>query len=437
MTVRKAKSSRAEDEVIDQAGSSDKTFSVSVFLDLVNTGLRTFRVRLKGEVSSATERGGHWYFDLKDKEDGSVISCLIWKNNFRLSGVALTVGMEIVAVGSPAVYKPNGRLSFQAESIELVGEGALQKQFEELKAKLAKEGLFATERKRSIPLFPVKIGLITSRQGEAIHDFLTNLGRFGFQISFIDSRVEGAQAVPSLIAAIKTFRRKDIDVLVLVRGGGSLESLLSFNNETLVREVANFPKPVVSGIGHEQDVSLVDLAADRSCSTPTGAAKLLSYSWEQAQSKVDLADSHLRGAFRERLLVSAHEIERSRALLEGGFRRILELFRDLSFRLREELSVLGRAIGSAREAAGRAADHFRQVLPKAIKQIEERLSAAEKNLSLADPARQLRLGYSLAYKGGKLMRSVSQVSQGDEYKLQLRDGEIYSAVKKIEKHGNK
>ena len=423
---------RASQEIIEQGGSDEKVFSVSVFLDLVNTGLRTFEVKIKGEVSSVDERGGNYYFGLKDKEDGSTISCLIWKTNYRLAGVELTEGMEIMIHGFPGIYKPNGRISFQADSIELVGEGALKKQYEELKKKLADEGLFAPERKKPIPLFPHKIGLITSRQGEAIFDFRTNLGKFGFQIEFFDSRVEGVQAVPALLKAVKYFKNKDIDVLVLVRGGGSLESLLSFNNEMLVREIASFGKPVVSGIGHEQDVSLVDLVADRSCSTPTGAAKLLSYSWEQALARVNLYEKDLFGRYRKVLSDRRYELENSASRLRRSFSAIFEHFRQLEIRLKEKYLAIGAGLKSSAQYLAQAGRTISLRFDSLLAQAGERLDRAEAAIKTNDPARQLALGFSLVRSGGRIIKSVEDVRQDQEIKVELQDGEITSSVTNIQ-----
>jgi len=425
---------RASQEIIEQGGNSEKVFSVSVFLDLVNTGLRTFEVKIKGEVTSVDERGNVYYFNLKDKEDNSLISCLIWKSNYRLAGVDLKEGLEVIVHGFPNIYKPSGRLSFQADSVELVGEGALKQQFEELKKKLEKEGLFDSERKKSIPLFSEKIGLITSRQGEAIFDFRTNLGQFGFQIKFLDSRVEGVQAVPNLIKAVRYFKNKDIDVLVLVRGGGSLESLLSFNNEALVREIANFPKPVISGIGHEQDVSLVDLVADRSCSTPTGVAKLLSYSWEQALIKVLLGEKQIIGSFKRELIMMDGLLNRTSEAVKDDFRKILSSFRDLSYRIKSEFVRLGHFMTVSRADLKRSGFFLSGILSRVVSQTNLRLETLTKAIFLNDPERQLKLGYSLLYYKGKIVRSIEDVSQGDEIAVKLQDGKIYSEIKKIAKN---
>ena len=424
---------RAAQEIIAQTDTEEKIFSVSAFLDLVNIGLRTFAVKIKGEVSSVDERGGNYYFSLKDKEDGSTISCLIWKSNYRVAGVDLKAGMEVVADGFPNVYKPSGRLSFQAETIELVGEGALKKQYEELKAKLDKEGLFALERKKPIPLFPQRIGLITSRQGEAIFDFRTNLGKFGFQIKFVDTRVEGVSAVSGLLKAVKFFKDKDIDVLVLVRGGGSLESLLSFNNELLARAIADFPKPVVTGIGHEQDVSLLDLVADRSCSTPTGTAKLLSYSWEQALARVNLHEKDIMGRFGKSLHDDQYRLENLSARLRQNFGKIFDRFRQLEFRLRENFQAIGERLQAAFLFCDRSTSTLNLIFKTHLAALEARIDHLGTAIRAGDPDRMLSLGFSLVRSKGRIIKNVDQVSQGEEIQVELHDGEFSSVINKIKK----
>lgn len=424
---------RASQEIIEQGGNTDKIFSVSVFLDLVNIGLQSFSARVQGEVSGMNVRGGHYYFDLKDKVDGSVLSCFIWKNNYAMFGVNLRDGLEIVVHGNPGVHKPNGRLSFRVNALELLGEGALKLQYEQLKAKLEKEGLFSAERKKPIPLFPEKIGLITSRQGEAIFDFRTNLGQFGFKILFMDSRVEGAQAVPGLIKAIRCFRKSDIDVLVLVRGGGSLESLLSFNNEALAREIADFPKPVVSGIGHEQDVSLVDLVADRSCSTPTGAAKLLSYSWEQARSKVDLAEKQLFGFFRNLWLETSARLADLSESIKHDFRGIFVSFQSRAYSLKEKMVGLVHSTSAMKSNLQIAGTALSGLMVRAIAKTRESVDFSEKAIGWNDPARQLKAGYSLLFCQDKLVRSVEDISLGMEIEVELCDGRLVTSVEDIKK----
>lgn len=431
MVTKKPRFLRIEEEITKARESGERIFSVSTFLELVNTALKTFEVKIKGEISSVNERGGHWYFDLKDKNDGSVISCLMWRSSYRLNGLNFKEGMEVIIHGWPSVYKPNGRLSFQADTIELVGEGALKRQYEELKNKLDKEGLFSLERKKTIPVFPQKIGLITSRQGEAIFDFRTNLGKFGFKIKFVDSRVEGIQAVPGLIKALRFFKKQDIDVLVLVRGGGSLESLLSFNNEALVREIANFSKPIVTGIGHEQDVSLSDLVADQSCSTPTGVAKLLSYGWEQALAQVNLVEKDIWVQYQNNLADKKYILENHATHLQKNFRAIFEYFQRLQFELKNIFLTIGISLKKNLEYLSRASEGLILNFKTNLQSIENQVKLYETSIYANNPERQLCLGYSLVRVGGKIIKSVTSVGKGEEIRVELSDGEIMAETKNI------
>ena len=251
-------------------------FSISEYIELLNIGLKKSKAKIIGEVSEVGfGPTGHVYFSLKDEKDGSVLKCIIWKSKYILFGIRLEEGLKIIASGYPEIYPLSGRLSFIAEVLEHAGEGTLKKEYEKLKKKLAEEGIFAEERKRPLPKYLRRVGLITSKQGAVLADFLSNLGKYGFKIKMIDSRVEGQGAVEDLLLSIKTFKKQDIEALVIMRGGGSLESMLAFNNELLVREVAGFPVPVIAAIGHDKDVPLMSLAADLAVSTPTAAANRL------------------------------------------------------------------------------------------------------------------------------------------------------------------
>ena len=186
-----------------------KVYSISEYLDLVNNGLKQFSVKIMGEVGKiGFGSTGHVYFSLRDEQDKSVMDCIIWAGKYKLYGINLQEGMKIIALGTPGIYKQTGRFSFVAESIELAGEGQLKKEYEKLKEKLQAEGVFDLANKRPLPMYPQRIGVITSKQGAVIGDFLSNIGKFGFKISMIDSRVEGQLAIFDLLGAIKTFRKK-------------------------------------------------------------------------------------------------------------------------------------------------------------------------------------------------------------------------------------
>src|ERR1035437_4320119 len=209
----------------------ENIFSVSEYLDKLNSVLKDEKAKVLGEVSGVQEYPGrsYLYFSLKDKKDGSTVKCFIWKNDYKLSGVTLEDGMEIIVTAYPNIYKPNGGMTLQVETVELVGEGALKIAYEKLKAKLAGEGLFDESGKKTLPNFPHKIGVITSKSGAVINDFLSNIGKYGYRIIFVDSKVEGQDAVRDILSALRILYPEKVDVLVLMRGGGSLESFHASN----------------------------------------------------------------------------------------------------------------------------------------------------------------------------------------------------------------
>ena len=375
--------------------AEEKVFTVAQYIEILNTFFKAQAVKITGEICELKRAAsGHVYFTIKDKSANGVMDCIIWGRNYEMCGVALEVGMEIILSGHANVYAPSGRLSFVADTVELVGEGALKKAYDDLRKKLETEGVFAEERKRVLPDYVSRIGVITSMKGAVIHDFENNLGKFGFVVKVIDSRVEGQQSVAPLLAAIKAMRAQTvaggaseseaIEALVIIRGGGSLESLQAFNNETLVREVVDFPVPVIAGIGHDQDVPLMALAADYMTSTPTAAAHLLSRSWEEAYAKV-----------RE---------------FAGLLNRFPLEVQDVKNRLRREWDAMAYA--------------FANTVTEAKQTIEMAQMAAKHN----DPSRQLALGYSIARAGGKIVRSTKGLRAGDPIALQVSDGTVDTQV---------
>jgi exodeoxyribonuclease VII large subunit len=441
-----------EEDIINNK-EDNKPFSVSSYLDFLNVELGKSNARIQGEISSIDPRERVVYFSLKDSEDGSVINCLIWKRDYELAGIIFEVGTEVIINGRPDIYKPTGRLAFKASSVELVGEGALRIAYEKLKAKLQKEGLFDEARKKAVPLYPNKIGLITSKNGAVIADFSANIGKFGYKISLIDSRVEGTTATEELLNSIKTFKNKDIDVLVIIRGGGSMESFLPFNNEILVREVANFPVPVLVGLGHEKDVSLLAMASDMMFSTPTAVANYLNESWEQAGSIITLSEQKILRVFQETIQRNKDSVRDGLDIIKNAFQTIFTDFSKAEDSLKIGLkSIKDQIIDNKRRLDGILIPVFRKIsfstlgirkyLDDSIKgvfkefvskknKLDELLVSFDKQLINNDPKRQLKLGYSIVTKNGRILKNTSQVQKGDIVSVGLSDGVLDSEVKFI------
>lgn len=379
--------------------------TVSQYLDKINFKLKDEKAKILGEVTGVQEYPGrsYLYFSVKDSKDQSTIKCFMWKRDYSVSGVQIKDGLEVIVSAYPAIYKPNGGLSLQVETIELVGEGALQIAYEKLKKQLEAEGLFKQEKKRLIPEYPHKIGVITSKSGAVINDFLTNIGKFGYEILFVDSKVEGQDAIKDLLSAVNTLKAKDIDVLVMMRGGGSLESFQAFNNEVLVRAVADFPVPVITGIGHDKDAPLVSFVSDRNVSTPTAVANLLNESWDEALSLVTLGEEKI-------------------------FSRFTSLLRDKKFFIENSVVRMERGIKMVSDDIKRSSEIISRGFSQLLENTGEFLKQSGKTLELLNPTRQLAQGYSIIKHKGKVLKSKKQVKKGDELEILVSDGNIATEV---------
>lgn len=393
-----------------ETGQDKKPYTISRYLNFLNMEFKKYKARVQGEVSSLNIKDTYLFFSLKDKNDESVLSCFMWRRNYDLCGISLEIGMEVIIDGFPEIYAPFGRLNFRVSILELVGEGELKKAYDKLKQKLEREGLFAIEKKKPIPEFPQKIGLITSESGAVIHDFLNNLGKYGYRITFVNSRVEGQIAVHSLFSAIEYFNGKNINVLVIIRGGGSLESLQAFNNEALVRKIADFKAPVICGIGHDKDVPLASLAADKAVSTPTAVATILNRSWERIINDIFSTGKDVVYKYQRTLDETTHRVESFPGDLIRFFKGILQ-------HAKEAISLFSRYL----------LDNFAVELENNNKMIDDK----KKQLEIFDPARQLKLGFSITYFSGKVVKTVKQVKVEENIDIKIADGNINSIVKNI------
>lgn len=381
--------------------------SVARYLDRLNELLKAEPARVVGEVSQIQyAASGHIYFCLKDKEGNALLNCALWKSRASVYGSVLKDGLEVILTGAPNVYAPNGRLSFITEAVELVGEGALKAQYDALKKKLTEEGLFAPERKKELPLYPRVIGVITSTAGAVIHDFCNNLGKHGLTVHIMDARVEGAAAVPDLLAAIKTFKQKKLDALVIIRGGGSFESLAAFDNEALVRAITTLPFPVIAGIGHHQDQPLMCYAADLAVSTPTAAAVALNHSWNEAEYLLKNSQHKIMTSLQTTIIESRMILSTASQAVEHYFDQIIGRYNRSVEKIRTHINNFGVYLSLQ----------------------TEKIKNYQTLINQNDPHRQLRLGYSIVRNHGKIIRSAAQVKTGDTLAITLSDSEINTQV---------
>lgn len=379
-----------------------------------------------GEIAGFTRAAsGHCYFSLKDA-DGQAASlrCAMFRRAAALLDFSPGEGVLVEVRGRVAVYEPRGELQFVVEAMRRAGAGTLYEQFLKLRARLAAEGLFDAQAKRPLPPHPQRIGVITSSAGAALHDVLTALARRAPQVEVVvyPSPVQGVEAPPALVRALQTANeRAEVDVLLLVRGGGSLEDLWAFNDERVVRAVATSGLPVVCGVGHETDVTLCDLAADLRAPTPTAAAELAAPA-------------------RDALLSQLASLERALALRLDRLALRLSRPSDLIARQQRLLGLLAqRAAAAPRrrvELQAQRLAHLAQRLDRAEREVvlrqRSRLDALQARLQALDPHHVLARGYAWLDDGqGGAITSITALAPGREVRTVLADGSADMQVLRV------
>ena len=432
-----------------------QALSVSAAMALAKASLEQCVVTLVGEVSEVSDKAGYKavYFTVKD--DRSSLPCMMWMNRYHATGIVLNVGSLVEMTGRFTLYAAKGRMNFDVFSLKLAGEGNLRMQVANLARKLEAEGLMAAERKRPIPKYPESIGLVTSPRGAAVHDVLRTLRRRYplAVVRFAGVPVEGKDAPRYLCEAMAKVAQSDAEVLLLVRGGGSFEDLMPFNDEQLARAIATCPIPVVTGIGHEPDTSIADMVADLRASTPTGAAEAvaprkenLQQGFANAASRIDRATSRTIGDLARALdaLATRPALQDPQALfaqesialdmLAGRMNRAIPvgMQKDAAqlAHWSDVLLRLGRQMGSG---PANALDAYRLRLAHTGGTITTRqsaeLSLAASRLNDLSPLATLARGYAIARDGeGHVVKSTTQVKSGDELAVSVSDGAIRCTV---------
>jgi exodeoxyribonuclease VII large subunit len=363
-------------------------------------------VWVEGEVSGVTRHAsGHTYFTLKDAN--AQISCVMWKSVAPTYGALVVHGGQIVAHGKVSVYEARGQYQLYVDRVQPRGLGDLHAQFELLKARLEAEGLFAPERKRALPEFPHCIGVVTSPTGAVIRDICSILARRWplVEVILAPTQVQGKDAPPHIVAALDAlYRRADLDLIVVARGGGSLEDLWAFNDERVARKIADSPVPVVSGVGHETDFTIADFVADLRAPTPSAAAELTTPDREEMSSQL--------AALRARLASALSDDLRARRIALQSQTRALS---HLSPQAR--LANLRQRTDDLISQATWTVSHLLQLR-------RERLTGALARLDALNPLAVLERGYAVVRRDGRLVRSVSQVSRDDRLAVRVSDGEF-------------
>jgi exodeoxyribonuclease VII large subunit len=419
--------------------------------------------RVAGEVSNLRLQGsGHAYFVLKDA--GAQLACVMFRGQGGAGRAALRDGAQVILGGDITVYEPRGNYQLRVNTVEVQGVGALQAAFERLKEKLAAEGLFDSSRKRPMARYPARIGLVTSASGAAIQDVLHVLARrFCPEVILDPVRVQGAGAAQEIAGAIGRLNRfsrsgQMLDVILVTRGGGSLEDLWCFNEEVVARAIAASEVPVVSAVGHEIDFTIADFVADFRAATPSAAAEILTQDWVDSREFVESAGHRLA-------LLAQRRLNRSRDTLEGWVRRWVRVhprrrLETRSQRVDETTEALRRAAARSVQTLRRLLETRRQrmlaqrprmrvragqqvllrlrsaltVLPRReLQRRRQRLEGLLARLRLLSPQNVLNRGYSLTLDAetGALVRDTQGLVPGRRLQTRLQAGEIFSVVTRV------
>lgn len=416
-------------------------------------------VWVTGEISGTKlAASGHYYFALKD--EGGQLQCVCFKSAARLLKFKPQDGIAVIARGHIDVYEPRGTYQLIVEHLEPQGYGALQLAFEQLKKKLAAEGLFDAARKRPLPRFPWRIGIVTSPAGAVIQDMLNILRRRlpGLHIRIYPAQVQGAGSVESVCEGIEYFSRTPwADVLIVARGGGSVEDLWTFNEEAVARAIAACPVPVVSAIGHETDFTIADFVADLRAPTPSAAAELVVRTREELLESIAQSAARLAQVIRYRLgeakrRLQERGIERARALLERNIGRAMQRVDEMEYRLRQSV-VQGQSMRRERwrllddrlrrldlrlrfSAAHRRIDAAHaacaQAIAAALGKARRAFEPLAAKLDQLSPLRILERGYAIVQDaGGQILKDASATEPGAELKVRLAKGRLEVTVDRI------
>jgi exodeoxyribonuclease VII large subunit len=377
-------------------------------------------ILVRGEVTNYTHHSrGHRYFSLSEKGGGNtaaVIKCVMWRSDADRLSFNPSEGMEIIVTGTVRAYAPHGSYQLQVKEMRKAGVGEKFLLIEQWKKQLAIEGCFSLERKRVLPAFPARIGVVTSETGAVIHDIRTVVGRrYPLEIIISPTVVQGEEAHQEIACAITRLAGK-VDVVIIARGGGSFEDLFPFNHPDVVRAIVACPVPVVSAIGHEVDITLSDLAADLRAATPSAAAELVVPDRMVLTARLQELKSRLNTALKDRVATAQDELcdLRDRLRPQRFYRKIEERKQnivDLSDRLERSFSN---------------------------RLVQERLILAEMKTALdsRSPVAVLARGFCVAEKNGAIVRSAGTIEKGDSMKIRFYDGSSQVVVERVDHERN-
>lgn len=381
-------------------------------------------VWIKGEISNfVAHSSGHWYFSLKD--EAAQIRAVMFRGQNQKLAFRPKNGEELLVKGQLSVYPPRGSYQVMCHEMEQTGSGLLQKKFEEIKIKLQKEGLFDPSRKRSLPLFPKKIVLITSETGAAVRDILQILNRRfkSTEVLLIPALVQGDQAPKSLLRALELSKKTSADVVIIGRGGGSIEDLWAFNDEALARAISKHPVPVISAVGHEIDFTICDFTADLRAPTPSVAAELVVQSGAELLEKLDQFQKQFEQSFKLQLSFLFEKLNQLHKHLSQSMKSKVSAFKEKLRLFEKSLARPLRAVHDFSQKLDESSLKLSHALQIFFENLKRRLSHYEQVLLSLDHQKILKRGFALVSNSkGEVISSVQRLNLREELDIKFFEG---------------
>ncbi len=378
------------------------------------------RIYVKGEISNCKyHTSGHIYFSLKD--ESGAIACVMFAGDRRGLSFRMQEGQKVIVLGSVSVYERDGKYQLYAREVVLDGEGALYQKYARLKRELEEMGMFSLEYKQPIPVYSRTVGIVTAPTGAAIRDIMNIAGRRNpyVQLILYPALVQGEQAAPSIVRGIKVLDTYGVDVMIVGRGGGSIEDLWAFNEEAVARAIFECRTPVISAVGHETDTTIADYVADLRAPTPSAAAELAVADYRQLLAGMELFKNQMTDRLEQKVDWHRQRLEQLRLRLTHA---------SPQYRLNEN-----------RQYAADLTERLSQAMQRKLTEQKYRLGICAEKLQGLSPLKKLTQGYSYTrLLDGKALRSISQIQPGDQLAIHVTDGEVLARVeetKAIERNG--
>lgn len=439
---------------------SQNVYSVSALVHYIkqtlDNDIRIQSILIKGEISNFTNhRSGHWYFTLKDAR--SKISCVMFSSHARRCNILLKEGMKVIVTASVSMYEAGGSVQLYVTAVRSDGLGDLFLQLEEVKKKLAAQGLFDPQKKKPLPQYPMRIGVITAKTGAAVQDILTTISRRWplAEVKVYPSLVQGIQASEAIVKNLALADCGNHDVVLLARGGGAIEDLWCFNEETVARAVYAMSSVIVTGVGHETDTTLVDYVSDARAPTPTAAAELITPDLEEVRMHVALLRRRMIKDMETRLQLARQALEpvKQHRYMKDPQSYIREEEMKLAMHVRRlgvveaQVAALAMRLKQNSQQLAIHSERLYQINARNVEQSRLRLQNALHNydmqrkrqmrnvsalLDAYSPLKSLSRGYAIAYHEDAVISSIEDVEVNDTLRLRLQDGYIDTIIEKKE-----